>query len=220
VGGGFGTVDPAINESINVSGPVDGTGLTARTRTGDRPREWYPGAYSGSGNDQEFKSFAICSASAKARLRVATFTVPLGKTRSKVVSCPRGKHALGGGLGLATSPVEGVYEESSGPLDRSGQTGSTNTGDVARKWRVAVYNGLAPNLAFKALVICSSQGSPKIVSENVNVGPFEDVEATALCPAGKRALGGGVSVIGRPTVNLQHEANGPPRRDVDDRGNG
>ena len=156
-GGGFGTVDPPpLNVAINVSAPVNKTELPGRTRTGDRARAWYVFAYSGAGSEENMKVFVICSASKDARVRVASFSVPPSTTRSKVVSCPRGQRALGGGLGIATSPISGVYEEGSGPLSRSNSSVSgTSTGDAPRAWEVAAYNGFGVARSFQALVICS-----------------------------------------------------------------
>lgn len=195
--------------SINVSAPVNKTELPGRTRTGDKATNWFASAYSGSGSQEDMKVFAICSASSDARLHVATFSVPPSKTKSKIVSCPHGQHALGGGLGIATSPASGVYEEGSGPLDKSKSVGGTSTGDAPRAWEVAVYNGFGVSRKFQALVICSKQTKPHIVADEVPVATSTDVEVAANCPAGQRALGGGVLPLGKPSVDLQFEENGP-----------
>ena len=209
-GGGFGTVTPPpLNVAINVSQPVNKTELPGHTRTGDRPRDWVVSAYSGSGSTEDMKAFAICSASADARLRVANFSVPPSKTKSTVVSCPRGQRALGGGLGIATTPVSGVYEEGSGPLSKSKTVSGTSTGDSPRAWEVAAYNGFDVARTFQALVICSKTAKPHIVASKVPVASNTDVEVASTCPAGQRALGGGVLVSGKPTTDLQFEESGP-----------
>ncbi len=209
-GGGFGTVDPPpLNVAINTSAPVNKTQLPGRTRTGDRARAWYAFAYSGIGGDENMKVFAICSASTDARVRVASFSVPPSRTKSMVVSCPRGQRAVGGGLGIATSPISGVYEEGSGPLSKSMSVSGTSTGDSPRAWEVAAYNGFGVARSFQALAICSKSARPRIVASRVPVAPNDSVEVASSCPAGRRALGGGVLVLGKPTPDLQFEESGP-----------
>jgi len=209
-GGGFGTVTPPpLNVAINVSGPVNDTEIPGQTHSGDRARVWFASAYSGNGSQVEMKVFAICSASSDAKLRVANFSVRPRETTSKVVSCPKGQHALGGGLNIATSPISGVYEEGSGPLSAKKSVGQTSTGDVPSAWGVAAYNGFGVTRRFQALVICSKTVKPHIVADKVPVAPTSDVEVAANCPPGQRALGGGVLVLGKPTTDLQFTENGP-----------
>lgn len=209
-GGGFGTVNPPpLNVAINISGPVDETGLPGQTHSGDRARVWFASAYSGSGSQEDMKVFAICSASSDARLRVASFKVPPGRTRSNIVSCPRGQRALGGGLNIATSPVSGVYEEGSGPLSSEKSVSAVSTGDSPRAWEAAAYNGFSVTRKFQALVICSKTLKPHLAVSKVPVASNSDVEVAAKCPPGKRALGGGVLVYGMPTPQLQFVENGP-----------
>ncbi len=209
-GGGFGTITPPpLNVSINVSAPVNNTQLPGLTRTGDRARQWLVSVYSGTPSTEDMRAFAICSTSSLARLRVATFSVPSIKTKSKVVSCPRGQRALGGGLGIATTPISGVYEEGSGPVSKDKTVDGTSTGDSPRAWRVAAYNGFPATRTFQALVICSKTTRAHIVASEVPAAPSTDVEVASNCPAGQRALGGGILVLGKPTVELQFVENGP-----------
>ena len=209
-GGGFGTIaPPPLNVAINLSAPVNKTQLPGRTRTGDRARQWLVSVYSGVPDTEDMRAFAICSTSSLARLRVATFPVPSSKTKSKVVSCPKRQRALGGGLGIATAPISGVYEEGSGPVSKEKTVDGTSTGDSPRAWRVAAYNGFPATRTFQALVICSKTTRPHIVASQVPVAPSTDVEVASNCPVGQRALGGGILVLGKATVELQFEENGP-----------
>jgi hypothetical protein len=206
-GGGFGTVKPPpLNVAINVSAATNSTELPVETHTGDRASDWYAFAYSGVADTLDMKTLAICSASSRGRLVVASFSVPPSKTKSKIVSCPKGQRALGGGLGIATSPISGVYEEGSGPLSASGHT---TTGASPRAWKVAAYNGFGAARKFQALVVCSKAAKPHIVASTAPVAPNADVELASSCPAGQRATGGGVLVSGKPTSELQFEENGP-----------
>jgi hypothetical protein len=209
-GGGLGTVTPPpVNVAINVSAATNKTELPGLTRSGDKARTWYSFAYSGSGSTEDMKVLAICSASAGGRLRVATFSVPPSKTKAKTVSCPKGQRALGGGLGLATQPVSGTYEEGSGPLAKGKGVGGTTTGDVPRAWRVAAYNGFSATRQFQAMVICSKTAKPRIVASAAPVATNTDVELNSQCPAGQVATGGGPLALGKPTVELEFAQSTP-----------
>jgi hypothetical protein len=208
-GGGFLSTAVPPGSIINVSGPVDQTGLTSRTKTGDMARGWYASAYSRSPDDNVDKVFAICSPSTSARVQVGSFKVPFGKTARGSVSCPRGQRALGGGLGVGDGPAQAVYEASSGPLDENGKVTTTGTGDVARGWYAAAYNGTNATRTFKVIAICARASDATIVADEVNVDPITAVEVAAPCPPGKRALGGGVSVLGTPSTELEINLNGP-----------
>ena len=209
VGGGFLSTATPPGSIINLSGPVDETGLTSRTKSGDMARGWYASAYSRSPEDNIDKVFAVCSPSTSARIRIGTFKVPFGKTARGSVSCPRGQRALGGGLGIGDGPAYALYEASSGPLDENGKVATTETGDVARGWYAAAYNGTPTTRTFKVLAICARSSDARIVAEKVNVDPVTTVEIAAPCPSGQRALGGGVSVLGTPTEQLEINLNGP-----------
>jgi hypothetical protein len=95
------------------------------------------------------------------------------------------------------------------PLSKEKTFGGTSTGDSPRAWGVAAYNGFGVTRKFQAFVICSKQTRPHIVAAKVPVAPNSNVEVTADCPPGQRALGGGVLVGGKPTVSLQFVESGP-----------
>lgn len=211
VGGGLGFISSSSppNVAINVSGPVNQSELTSHTKTGDLAREWYAGAYSGNGSDVTFKSFAICSRSSRAHLQVKKFKIRPIRVASATVSCPRHERALGGGLGVADGAENGVYEISSAPLARTGGFADAKSGKVPRRWRVSAYNGFGATRTFKALVSCARVGNAKIVADGANVNPGDTTESVAACPTGTRALGGGVGLLGSPSVDLQMLSNGP-----------
>jgi hypothetical protein len=209
-GGGFGTeTPPPVNVGINVSAPTDATELPSHTRTGDRPVTWQASAYSGVASDEEMKVLAICSATAHTRLVVKSFSVPPSGIKTQVVSCPNGQSALGGGLGLATNPLNGVYVKASGPLAKRGGFGSAVDGATPKRWEVAVYNGYSVKRKFQAIVICSKRVTPKLVTDKTPVNQFDEVELSASCPAGQIAFGGGVLIKGKPSADLQISEDGP-----------
>ncbi|MFN8160899.1 MAG: hypothetical protein U0R52_07645 [Solirubrobacterales bacterium] len=212
VGGGLGVAagPPGVpNSAINVSGPVNASQLTSHTKSGDAARGWYASAYSGTASEVDFKTFAICSRSSAARLRVRSFAIGPGRTRTAIVSCPPHQRALGGGLGVSDGQENGVYQISSGPLAGSGGVASANTGDVARRWMVSAYNGFPAKRSFKAMVTCARTGNARIVSDKVDVNPNDSTEIAAACPPADRALGGGLSILGSPTPLLDVISDGP-----------
>lgn len=210
VGGGVGYSSASTpNLGVNVSGPANSSELTSHTRSGDTARVWNSSVYSGTGSEVDLKTFAICSRSSGAKLRVKSFKVGPVKTGGAIVGCPRHQRALGGGIGVGDGPADGVYETSSGPLAGKGGVSAANTGDVARRWFGSVYNGFGVTRRFKVLVVCARRGNARIVAAKANVKPFDAVESVAACPIGERALGGGMSVLGRPSVELQFQSNGP-----------
>ena len=211
IGGGVGTVDPPqlLNMSINVSAPLDNTDIPGQTRSGDKPRDWYASMYSGEGSDETVKVFAICSKSAKAKLKVKSFKVKPAGTTSATVSCPKGQRALGGGMDIATAPQDGLYEVESGPLAKRGGSGAVKSGDSPRRWQVAVYNGYGVSRRYRAMAICSTQVKPEIEVTKTSVDPNQTQEDTAACPGGTRAFGGGVLLLGNLTAELQLGQNTP-----------
>jgi hypothetical protein len=209
-GGGVGVVNPLpLNLAINVSAPLDNTEVVGRTQTGDKPRAWHASEYSGAASNETARISAVCSSSAKVRLSVKTFKAASLKTTTATVSCPKGQRALGGGMDIATSPQDGLYEEASGPLPKHGDASSVATGDSPRRWMVAVYSGFGVKRTYRAVAICSANVRPKIVTAEATVGPNAFEENTAACPGGTLALGGGVLPLGRPRSDLQLVQNTP-----------
>jgi hypothetical protein len=210
IGGGVGTVDPPpLNMSVNVSAPLDKTEVPGQTRSGDTPKEWYASMYSGEGSDETVRVFAICSKSAKAKLKVKSFKVKPVGTTSATVACPKGQRALSGGMDIATAPQDGLYEVASGPLGKRGGSGAVKSGDSPRRWQVAVYNGYDVSRRYRAMVICSAQVQPQIEVTKTSVDSNQTQEDTAACPGGTRAFGGGVLPLGQLTPQLELEQSTP-----------
>ena len=203
VGGGAGQLTSSAVEpgSVLESGPVDASRSPATTETGDVARAWLA-----AGTPGEWRVFAICSASSDATIQATTFskspTEPFG---SGTATCPAGTRVVGGGVDRIT-PLAGGDEGLTGadvitsePLDETGLTLGTESGTVARSWAASVLlNSANAALDYRVLALCSAGSDATIQSQRfpveIRVGCGKS--AVVTCPAGKRALGGGVGVIG------------------------
>ena len=61
-GGGIGTPATPVNDYLQVSGPLDETGLTVNTIDGDLGMFWYGSVFNSSAAAREYKVFALCHA--------------------------------------------------------------------------------------------------------------------------------------------------------------
>jgi hypothetical protein len=89
----------------------------------------------------------------------------------------------------------------SGPLDgsRAGAPSNpaeavenTKDGDVAKRWYAGVSNDSSRRIGAKALALCSRRSDARIEATSFSVAGRSTGDASARCPAGKRAVGGGV----------------------------
>lgn len=120
-----------------------------------------------------------------ATIVATSFTVAQGQVGTGVATCPAGTRVVGGGLGQITS--DGVILES-GPVDETGSPSQTRTGDVARSWLAAGSGG-----EWRVFAICSATSDSTIAVAPLGKGGQDArARATATCPAGARAVGGGV----------------------------
>ncbi|HEY7693405.1 MAG TPA: calcium-binding protein [Gaiellaceae bacterium] len=180
------------------SGPVDETGTFASTKSGDIARGWSASVFNpGANGTTEFQLAAICSASSDATIAANPFTVEPRTVDGASVDCPAGQRALGGGLGQPdpTSPLFG-WIRSSGPVDATGTTANTDTGDVAEGWYASVFNFGASARDFHVFAICSAGSDATIeASGTLSVEPGSKEESRLNCPAGRRVVGGGVGQL-------------------------
>jgi len=179
VGGGVGATGPIDRETFNVSlsGPVDDTGDTARTESGDVARSWAVVV----DHRTPYRAFALCSAGSDATIETKLFLADNAAGTGATVQCPTGKRVLGGGVGATTFDLSWI--ELSGPLDETGETAKTESGDVARSWSVEVGQ-VGDRRLFRVSAICTAdETKPK---------PSPKPTANARC-AGKP-----VTIIGTP----------------------
>lgn len=166
VGGGLGLPDLAYSlaDWVQTSGPVDATGTVANTDSDDVAEGWYASVFNFDSNAsaRELNVFAICAGDAEsdASVQAKILSVAPGDVGEATVSCPAGRRVVGGGVGQspALNTPRGYIQES-GPVDETGQTTFTESGDVARSWRASVYNPPevgAPTREFRVYAICAS----------------------------------------------------------------
>ena len=81
VSGGVGTTGPAPEGNfspyvVQLSGPLDSSGLTANTDDGDVARHWYGAVQNIAPSAQLFKVFALCSRTSDAVVEATPFSLP------------------------------------------------------------------------------------------------------------------------------------------------
>ena len=140
-------------------------------------------------------------------VRSTTIAVPPGGAQSGTVSCPSGMRVVGGGVTTnSPTPDDSTLRyriQLSGPLDETGTTAETEDGDVARSWFAYVGNeDFQAGHLFKISALCSRTSDAFVEATSVSAdhngipvfGAAAGAEAN--CPAGSRAVGGGVNTTG------------------------
>jgi hypothetical protein len=195
VGGGVGftSTDPRFLAFgfVLQSGPVDETGRPASTETGDVARSWLASVWAPALGPIETRVFAICSASSDATIVAAPVTPGgPGSLIPGVATCPDGTRAVGGGVGATGAIVPTSFNVSlSGPVDETGEIALTESGGVARSWVVSVDD----RTPYRVFALCSAGSDATIETKLLSVDDTTELtRATVQCPAGKRALGGGL----------------------------
>jgi Ca2+-binding RTX toxin-like protein len=196
VGGGVGqaqSTSPTFGY-VQQSGPTDETGSTVSIGSGDVAKGWSVSVFNNSGaGTREFRVFAICSATSDATVVANPFTVQPRTVHSASVDCPAGQRAVGGGLHQPgpTNPLFG-WVQASGPVDETGTTANTDSGDVPAGWYGSVFNFGASERDFHVFAICSAASDATIAAKIFSVAPGAVGDATVACPSGRRVVGGGV----------------------------
>lgn len=128
---------------------------------------------------------------------VQQFTLPAPDLQgTTTVMCPVGMRATGGGAAPSppTSLTVDMYRVFySAPVDASGNASSTDAGDVPGGWQVSVGTFTTHPQVFKAFVICSANSDAVLAASQPPAAGTLDV--VVPCPAGSRAIGGGVGKI-------------------------
>jgi Ca2+-binding RTX toxin-like protein len=205
LGGGVGQTGPTSPPfaEIEQNGPVDAAGSTAETGTGDIARSWLVSVRTlPKATSRTHKAFAICSADSDATLQTKAFDVPAKKVADELVSCPSGQRVVGGGVGQ-TEPTGTLLTsvQQSGPLNASGSTANTSSGDIGRSWSASVSNRSDSVRHYKVFAVCSADSDATIQAKYFPVtigdkGPVT-VDEFVACPGEKSiAVGGGVGQTG------------------------
>ena len=197
-GGGIGTTADPAPTLAQVSGPLDEFGLTATTLDTDVAVSWFASVVN-SVEATVYRTFAICSATSDARVYESTFTVASATEGGATETCPAGTRAVGGGVGTTDQTVAGVIIQST-PLGPGGTVGNSDTGQEARSWFARVRNTSGQTRTYRTFVICSATTDATLEATSFTV-PANTAAAqnVAACPAGRRALGGGVGNVGDQT---------------------
>src|SRR5689334_309074 len=156
-----------------------------------------------------FPATALGAPGGDATVQVTDFTVA-NASASATVMCPAGSRATGGGAAPASpGPIDSYRIQLSGPVDETGLTANTQTGDVPRGWLVTVSDFGMPNEAFRAYAVCSVN-SDAVIEHLQPGGPGVESQAP-VCPAGTRAIGGGwganTPVADGTTPFISYESN-------------
>jgi hypothetical protein len=177
------------------SAPLDETGTMANTNTGDIPRYWYSAVFNNTGANQDYQFYAICSASSDATVEVHGFLgAGIGVTTGDAVPCLSGQRAIGGGVSTTTAqPSLGVT--------------STDDGDIPRFWHAAVR--AAAGTEYKVIALCSASSQATIEAAQMTIDDLVVGGNTVGCPAGTRALGGGIGATASELGNLSFSNANP-----------
>ncbi len=219
VGGGINTLGPASSPAapyrVELSGPLDETGLIANTVDGDIARAWYASIRNAFTTQNDFRVYALCSQNSDATVSMKSFTLQPDTTGAEIVTCPTGQRALSGGINTLGPPAGGGnlhYLELSGPLDETGFIASTVDGDIARAWYASIANFFTTPNTFRVYALCSQSSDATVAVKSLSLGPNLNGAEIATCPSGRRALGGGVNTLGpAPSISSAYrvELSGP-----------
>jgi hypothetical protein len=205
-GGGVGTFD-SVDSKILVSGPLDETGLTANTDSGDVARYWYAAVYNRGTVPRAYRVFALCSVYSDAIVWATTVVVPSNGTHaSGYIKCPGSRRVVGGGIGTTYPAIDRPHLEDadwqlmhSGPLDETGTTAGTWTGDIARYWYASLRKSQGgPAEVYKVFALCARSSDAVVAAASMSV-PAQSARGTYIsCPAGKAVTGGGIGTPATP----------------------
>ncbi len=178
------------------STPLDETGLAANIANGDVARQWQAGVVPTSGAS-EHKVYALCSATSDATIRMSTSSLAADETAEISVGCPSTSRALGGGISSGTGDMNHVGIN--GPYDDTNSITNADDGDVAKFWHASVYNSSKSRQSFRVFALCSPTSDATLkYARIVGIGGFQKGSATAMCPAGRHATGGGIASTTAP----------------------
>lgn len=195
VGGGLGTTGTRSGVAyIQSSRPLNQAGAPATLTDGDIAGGWAANVYTSASADAD-QVFALCSASSDATIQETTVT--LGKAAQDArATCPVGTRVVGGGAGFGATPGINSQVIVSGPVDETGLTANTSNGDIARSW----YASIAGSGTAQVFALCSAGSDATVEETTFTTGAQSPNVANAVCPPGRRALGGGIGTTTAPTT--------------------
>jgi len=165
--------------------------------TGRPARAWFASATNVGSSQHTVRLYALCSSLA-ATVQATTISVDAYTIKDAYAACPSGQRALGGGVADLGSP-QTMFIKASGPLDSSTYTVETDDGSVPTQWYGAASNPTLGPQSMTVAAVCSASSTATIAA-SVFIATSDGAprSATATCPSGRRALGGGVAQSGAP----------------------
>ena len=140
-------------------------------------------------------SAPLAALTSDATIETKIVSVDPGKSVDATATCPAGKRVVGGGVGQPPATSSFGFIQQSAPVDETGAPTDTNSGDVGRSWFASIENPGSTQREFRVFAICSATSEATIQSSLISVGGNTDGNASAGCPAGTRALAGGVGLV-------------------------
>lgn len=134
-----------------------------------------------------------------------TFTVAPGAVGDGAATCPADRRAVSGGVGTIEAFV-GSTIEASAPVDGTGTLAGTTDGDVARGWYARIANDFRLIRTYKVFALCSDDSDAVVEVNTLDLAAGEGTSELATCPAGRRALGGGVGAINKDVRSTVFES--------------
>jgi len=199
ISGGVLTDSGHTGMTLIADGPLDSTGTTANTESGDVARYWYSAIDNATGANESFTHYAVCSASSDATLAAQPFTVAAAYSSGgsatlpayggALVHCPAGTRAIGGGFGSST--LSGLHRGvANQPLAAGADLTGTNSGETAVDWLADIENDDESATApMKVFAVCSPTSQAIVQTASFFAGTT-DARGPA-CPNSGRSTGGG-----------------------------
>ncbi len=196
LGGGAGTaaatLGTAHDDTLQASAPA-GTGDLA---DGDLATGWGASVANHTSAPQNHKILAVCSPSADATVEAEPLTVPAGVAGDGLATCPAGTRVVGGGvLAPGTSGRHEHSVQATSPVDDTGSPLFTGEGDVAVSWRASVANHTPSAQTYTVYALCSPTSDATVAENQFSADTGAVADGAATCPAGQRALGGGITPL-------------------------
>ncbi len=118
--------------------------------------------------------------------------ISAGQSGGMALSCSPGR-AIAGGIRFQWTNAHLI---ASGPLDEGGTTAGTDDGEIPRFWYSSAYNGDVNVQVADFYAVCSTASDATVqASDFPTLNPDERVDTPVDCPAGQRAIGGGLGSI-------------------------
>jgi hypothetical protein len=194
LGGGAATEPASLPlAEMAVNSPLDSTGTTATTTSGQPPAFWNTNFLNDTTFSREYRAYGICSSNSDATIQAgAPVIINANQLGQQTIDCPAGTRAIGGGVGTTENDPTAQIQLTA-PLDATGSTVGTVSGDVPGKWFTSLLNGPGATRTYRFFAVCSAGSDAIVAARDLPITGFFSDGAAVPCPAGYRAVSGGVS---------------------------